>query len=163
MALCCPSHQTLLGGCHLTKTTQLDFLGTVWLVLHCLWLHHRLPAVYLTFPVALLLGWHAVIYATKGSSTALHPGWWRLDKSSDLIFFLVSFFCHEMFRKVFLLSSASVGWVVKFILCFSLLGICGWFHTRGTWDDLFFPWLKGVGFLCHGIFPECSGCTLGST
>jgi len=30
----------------------------------------------------------------------------------------------------------------------------GWFHTRGTWDDLFFPSVERVGCFAMGFFPN---------
>ena len=74
----------------------------------------------------------------------------------------------------FLLFGMS-GEVFLVVFCFYLLG-CRVsslvpFFVRNVrlvpyqrdWDTCFFPWPEGVGFLCHGIFPEGSGCTLGST
>ena len=80
-----------------------------------------------SFPDALLLGWHKVIHKKRFPCscqkrggvclTALHPGCWRIRCKLCYQFFLLFFICHEMFRKVFLLSSASGGLVVGQVSC----------------------------------------------
>ena len=72
-----------------------------------------------SFPNTLFLGWHKVIHKKRFPCscqkrggvclTALHPGWWRIRCELCYQFFLLFFICHVMFRKFFLLSSASGG------------------------------------------------------
>ena len=56
-----------MGAGRTQITTRLDYLGTVWLVLHCLWLHPRLAdRLSHIFPVPVLLGWYMVTHIYEG-------------------------------------------------------------------------------------------------
>jgi len=139
------------------KTPRSDHLGTVWLVYHYLWLHHR-PAYRLLPPSLMPYSWVGIriftrtgfLAAAKSEGGFVWRPYTQDDEGSDAScvtnFFLCFSYvmrCSERFSCCLLLLAVRLSdkypayHLRYFVLCLpSYRYMCGWFHTRGTWDDL---------------------------